>query len=73
MSGRLEGGRGYPFAGPLGSSGQTRNRAISAAIRRLVPMTLSVPSFLSFFLFFASPDVPRRLLPAPIELSGGGA
>jgi hypothetical protein len=71
VRGLLVGGRGGPLAGPLASSRGARNPRDRGVIWPVAPMTLLVPSFLSFFLSFASPS-PWRLLPARCEADGGG-
>ncbi len=44
-----------PLVGPLASSRMASNPRARAALRAIVPMTLYVPSFFSFFSTFTPP------------------
>jgi hypothetical protein len=69
---QVEGVGGYPLAGPLVSSGVARYPRAGGWVWPVAPMTFYVPSVLSFFLSFASPSSPWRLLPAPCGDGGCG-
>jgi hypothetical protein len=72
MSRPLKGERGCPLASPLAWSHTARNARAGAAIRRVAPMTLSVPPFHSFAPSLASPGLPGLLLALTYSDDGGG-